>query len=763
MEKIRQAMETLDRTMSGGDHKSPIPFEEFLKILTERPSTVVRNVIQVFHDMITAYVGPGVDEYPDDPESVNFVYYDCDKLFVTDADRPFFADRLFANRLFTHIEALRRGAIQNKLYVFEGPAGCGKSTFLNNLLMKFEQYANTEDGTRYEVIWRLNRKALGDLGDGGPGVSREKILRMLLGKLGETIPADEPPLVEAGGEYVEVPCPSHDNPLLMIPKPFRRDFFDSLLENIQFKFTLFTEKEYEWVFRDSPCTICSSLYQALLERLGSHLRVFQMLHARPYRFNRRIGEGISVFNPGDRPMQQSLFTNPVLQQRLNGLFQDSNCVRYVYSHYAKTNNGIYALMDIKTHNVERLLELHNIISEGIHKVEDIEENANSLFLALMNPEDKDNIKNLPSFSDRIDSIKVPYVLDLKTEVEIYRHIFGRHVTEGFLPRVLHNFARVIISTRLKGRSEALLEWISDPSAYRMYCDDNLLLLKMEIYTGHIPPWLSEDDRRGFTAKRRRRILAESESEGEAGLSGRDSIEIFNEFWKTYAKEDTLINMSMLYSYFTNVRRDFMRLIPSGFMDSLLRMYDYTVLQEVKEALYEYNEQQVSRDIQNYVFAVNFEPGTVETCRFTGDRLAITMDLFEDFEKRILGASASERTRLALRRDTQHEYTTRTLTQEMMLEKKPLTATLLYASLHERYLRSLKEHALDPFLENENFRAAIKDYGTDGFKTYDRRIQEDVVFLMSNLESKQFSYTPKGAKEVCIYVVDNDLARTFAHR
>ena len=144
-------------------------------------------------------------------------------------------------------------------------------------------------------------------------------------------------------------------------------------------------------------------------------------------------------------------------------------------------------MDIKSHNMERLIELHNIISEGVHKVEDIEENVDSLFLALMNPEDKKNIQGFQSFSDRIEYIKIPYVLDLNTEVEIYRNIFGRHIEDSFLPRVLHNFARVIISTRLNTRSEALLEWIGDPKKYRLYCDENLQLLKMEIYTGLHPP------------------------------------------------------------------------------------------------------------------------------------------------------------------------------------------------------------------------------------------------------------------------------------
>ena len=54
-------------------------------------------------------------------------------------------------------------------------------------------------------------------------------------------------------------------------------------------------------------------------------------------------------------------------------------------------------MDIKSHNVERLIELHNIISEGVHKVEDLEENVDSLFLAVMNPEDKKDAQLFQSF------------------------------------------------------------------------------------------------------------------------------------------------------------------------------------------------------------------------------------------------------------------------------------------------------------------------------------------------------------------------------
>ncbi len=43
----------------------------------------------------------------------------------------------------------------------------------------------------------------------------------------------------------------------------------------------------------------------------------------------------------------------------------------------------------------------------------------------------------------------------------------------------------------------------------------------------------------FTADRRRRTIAESEGEGQLGISGRDSIRLFNKFYSTYARKDRL--------------------------------------------------------------------------------------------------------------------------------------------------------------------------------------------------------------------------------
>ncbi|MBD3419436.1 MAG: serine protein kinase PrkA [Chitinivibrionales bacterium] len=760
MQTSHKALANLNKRMTDRSQHPPISFDQFLQELSERPTVVLRNVFQILNDLVQQYMGAGIDEYPNDPESIHYVKYDCSKLFEEGTERPFFADRLFANRFVNAIEAMRRGAQQNKIYIFNGPPGCGKSTFLNNLMRRIELYANSREGSRYEIVWRLDPGLFDVTLEPDSLPLLEKLSLMFDShKVKGEIPSGDKLLATTPDGYVEIACPCHDHPILIIPRDYRRKFFDDLFGMTKFKRKLFDDKEYQWVFREKVCTFCSSLYQTLLNTLKDAEKVHEFVYARPFHFNRRLSEGISVYNPGDRSPENNIVRDQSVQWRLNAMFKNQNEVKYLYSHYAKTNNGIYALMDIKSHNVGRLIELHNIISEGVHKVDTVEENVNSLLLAVMNPEDKENIKDFKSFSDRIEYINIPYVLDLTTEVKIYSSIFGSRIEEHFLPRVLENFARVILSTRLNRKSEASLEWIGDPQKYGLYCDENLLLLKMEIYSGLIPDWLSEEDKKALTARVRRKIISESDREGTHGISGRDSIKVFNEFITTYMKQEKLVNMSMLCDFFNKTKKDLAKYIPTGFIDSLLRMYDYTVLQEVKESLYYYNERQITRDILNYLFAINFEPPSVEVCTFTKEKLEITEEFFSILEHRLLGSKVDERQRRKFREDTQHEYTSNTLTQEIMVGQKSISQTALFKVLRSKYVQHIKEKSLDPFLENENFRRAIKDYNTKDFKTYDKRIRDDVRYLIRNLR-KKFNYTEQGAKEVCIYVIDNDLTNRF---
>ncbi len=759
LEDIQQKGERLEvlinlsKKLRDKERRVAVPFNDFLYTTSSRPENVFRDIFQLFYDMLHYYVPEGEDEYEITSESIGFVHYDASRLFAEDCANPFFADRLFANRIMNLGKNLLQRSEVNYIYLFEGPPGSGKSTFLNNLLKKFEAYTYTPEGTTFETLWRINSAKLS---------SYKQLVERINDLTKNAASADN---LLADQIYssahnrlltqrdIDIACPNHDHPILQIPKSYRKQFLEELIPDEEFKHKLFNTKAYEWVLRDSACIICKSIYDALMDDLGDPLEVFSMLYARKVLFNRQMGEGISVFNPGDQLIKEPIY-NQNFQTLINDMFQ-TDTIKYIYSSLAKTNDGVYAIMDIKENNIQRLKSLHGVISDKVHKVEFVEEHIKSLFLGLINPEDKVHYQGIKSFEDRIITVKIPYILDYRTEVEIYRNKFGDTIDHVFLPGVLENFAKTIISTRLDSETSAIKKWIKEPEKYSNYVDSNLFLLKMEIYSGNIPDWLVDEDIKMFTKDIRKSILVESEVEGQQGISGRMSINVFNNFYNKYTREGKLITMEDVKSFFIKNSTKVPQSIPEGFLDSLEQLYNYHVVQAIKEAIYDYNEQQISRDILNYLFAINFEANTSVVCPYTGEKIEVEEAYFESFERLILGSMAEREHLIRFRDDQQKTYVTKTVSQEMKLNGKEIQETDQFKNLFDRVIKNLKENAMAPLVKNDNFRRAIQDFGTSGFNTHDNRMKKDVNFLIQNLKSK-FNYTESGARQISLYALDRGL-------
>lgn len=714
-------------------------FEQYLKTqFLQRPLADARSVFQIFPDMLMHFGGAEVEEPPaGDLEFYGLVDRDFSNLLEKGVKVPYYPDILFGDYLVRLGEVIRSYRQQNVIYIFRGAPGCGKSTLLNNLLTKFEEYANSPEGRRFEAFWQIPKGLNGN---------------------GNT-------------ECVKAPCPSHDHPLLVVPQQYRLEFLDQIGLPEGPKKRLFEDLEFDWLRQREACTICTSLWQALLENLGSPDKVLKMLFVRRRTVSRRMGQGITVYNPGDKPEKKSDFTDEIIQEELSRALGASRAVQYKFSRYAPTNDGIYALMDIKSHNVERLIELHNIISEGVHKVGEagaIEETVNSLFIALMNPEDeKESIRNLKSFRDRIEYITVPYARNVPTEIKIIVSAYGEQIKKKFLPGILEAFAAIIVSSRYKMDSKVFVKWLGDAKRYKSkVCDARLILLKIRLIQSgadYFPLWLKDEDRKTFTKALRRELVEEELSkEGQAGITGRDSLKIFQEFWSHYSGKRA-ISIEDVLEFFCKKPKSIPEniSIASDILEAVRNDYSYRLLQQIKDSLFRYNEGQISRDIRNYIFAVHHDIGvTTEANPYTGDRITVTEDYLKLTEGRMLPPKAGKEQHASLRKGTLDSFTSVALPQEMNVEGRSIDETELYKHLFNLYTRYVKEHVLDSWAENENFRRAIKDYGTRGFESYDERIQEGIKFLLKNLREK-YDYTEEGARIVSIYALDKNLAKLFA--
>ncbi len=747
---IKEVVNLLDKKLTKEEKGTVIPFNQFLQKAGEEPLCIFRTVFQLFNNMIYHYITMEGEGKPD-PESINYRTVNCDRLLVDDTDTPFFSDLPLANRIIRLADSFREGAQQNKIYIFVGPPGSGKSTFINNLLRRFQEYTHLQEGTNYEVLWRLDETKLGPRLSDEIKVALEDYYKKFKGG-----PDTAPPNI------FEVPCPSHDHPFLLIPPDHRKEVLENLLNGAE-RTKIFNKKEYDWLFKDLPCTICTSIYQALIKRLESPIEVFNMLFAKRYFFDRRLGNGISVYNPGDRDSEKFIYSNDVIQRELAIHFKDSNIVKYVYSKYAKTNNGVYVIMDVKGYNEKRFLDLHGIISEGTHKIEEVEENVNSLFIAVMNPEDKGKIATLESFKDRIKEINVNYILNYTEEVKIYFSSFGKQIQNRFLPGVLNNFAQIIISSRLNPESATIKEWIDDPLKYRKYSDENLLLLKLSIYNNKIPGWLEESDYNKFDKKLRRKLIDESEAEGRYGFSGRESINIFNEFYNSVRKKlseedgtkrELLITMNDIKEFFEK-HKDYISKIPQRFIDSIIRLYDYNVMQQIKESLFQQNEERISKDIQNYLFALNYDAGERLISPYTKETFEISDSFYYSIESNLFNSTVSDAQRKKFRDETASKFTINL--QEMQVSNSSIENTHVYKELYNTYMKNLRENIFQPFLQYTSFENAIKSFGTDKFNVYDTRTIELVNHLIKNLISK-FHYSEDGAKQVCLYIINNKITQ-----
>ena len=745
---------TLDRNFK------TLRLDSFLNEMAPSGHLILRNIYQLFHDMIHFYAQEVKKELVFDAETIGFLNYNLDRIFIHSAEKPFFSDRLFSNRLVNLAKSFRTGGTRNKIYVFQGPAGSGKSTFLNNLLTRLEEYVRSDDGTVYEVVWHIPfERSIFDPAN----ESRDKrgfIPKKLTAKGSNN--AEE--------NIFEVPCPNHDNPILMLPKGYREELLSKVIPEGEFKKKLFKHRQYNWVFQYDPCTICSSMFSALAERHPVR-DIFNMIHARRHYFNRRQGIGISVFNSGDEHERILVRTNETIQAFLNEYFQDSQKVQYLFSGYSSTNHGIRALMDLKARNISRFLDLHGIISDEVHKVGDLEERIKSLFIVLMNPGDLDNIDEEYkeadssidlSLKDRIHEIHVPYVLDYQTEIKIYSNTFGEQIRLRFLPHVLENFARIVVSSRIKKESKTIKDWIEDEDDYEKFCDPDFLLLKMDLYAGILPDWLTKEDRGSLKAEVWKSLLAESEIEGQDGFSGRESNQIFDEFYSKHSKKRP-ISMRQLTDFFLDEKRDFRKKLPGNFIRHLTDLYDFEVLKEVKDSMYHFNEEEISKSILNYLVAITHNIGDLAKNPWLNqEEFTVTSDLLDIAEAHLLTPEVSLYAREKYRKEAIDEYASFTLGREIKVEGKHITKTKQYLEMFAAFTRTARERILEPYVSNPNFRLAIKEFGSDDFLKYDRKIRDRVELLFRNLKQK-YKYEVDCARVACLYVLDNKLVEKFSEK
>ena len=73
MTKVDTNLTDLYRSIREQRQAPPMTFKAYMELAVAEPSIVFRDIFGMFHDMIHTYIDGGTNEYPDDPESINYV------------------------------------------------------------------------------------------------------------------------------------------------------------------------------------------------------------------------------------------------------------------------------------------------------------------------------------------------------------------------------------------------------------------------------------------------------------------------------------------------------------------------------------------------------------------------------------------------------------------------------------------------------------------------------------------------------------------
>ena len=172
-----------------------------------------------------------------------------------------------------------------------------------------------------------------------------------------------------------------------------------------------------------------------------------------------------------------------------------------------------------------------------------------------------------------------------------------------------------------------------------------------------------------------------------------------------------------------------------------------------KCIYYYNKEQISKDILNYLYALSFDKGEQVHNPYTNEKIILNDNFFGVLESVLFSDEKSDV--VGFRKDTHATYVSQTLAQEIRIDGREMEETTLFIKLMNRYKRSLKKNALMPFVENENFRRALLEYGSSSFTNYDSRLKHSITHLIKNLINK-YGYEQKGAIQVTIYLIDNKI-------
>jgi predicted Ser/Thr protein kinase len=509
----RSALEAWERTTEKEfqANKTVLGFDEYLAVLGENPERQLRGTSAYGADMMDHF---GRESASADGESSGmapiFRFSIFDKCQDFGARRVIGQERV-QTQIYRTLRTFARQGLNNRMILLHGPNGSAKSSIAQALMAGLEAYSQAPEGALYTFNWIFPIEKLVKGGIGlGAGSSKSESLATFARLSDEEIAS-------------RLPCELRDHPILLIPSRERLAFLEKFLgaERAQSVW----KQMPNHLRRGELCHRCRQIADALLvsnqgniKKVMMHVQVERFLLARRYR------RGLVTIEPQlhvDASYQQLTMNRSIAQ--LPAALQGLNLFT-VGGDLIDGNRGMVEFSDLLKRPVDSFKYILGLCESQSVNVGNTITYVDTVFIGSANELQLDAFKEYPdftSFKARIELIRVPYLVEVSKETQIYSEIVEQiSANKHVAPHATWAAALWSVLTRLKKPNSvnysptvsAIVSGLSPLEKSRVYD------------TGEIPAALSAEDKkilRSHIEKIRDEYQNVPYYEGRTGASARE--------------------------------------------------------------------------------------------------------------------------------------------------------------------------------------------------------------------------------------------------
>ena len=496
-------------------HESMIlSFAEYLDLVRLKPHLHVRNAASYLVDMLEHF-----GTRPADHQLLAPLRY---RIFDgTQQNDALIGGEGAQQAIVKVLQSFKRLGKAFKLMVLHGPNGSSKSSTIDSISSAMERYSHEEEGAVYRFSWIF---------------PKDKELTALThheGAIGFSSSPPHSPISQqsfVGLEESKIVCKIDsefkENPLFLLPMPYRRDFLNSLNTELP-------EGIPEHILQDGLSKKNRDIFEQLLGAYrGDVSMVYRHIQVERFYFSKLYRVGVATVEPQmSLDARERQLTVDRYMRDLPSSLQTMSFFEYS-GELVESNRGLVEFSDFLKRPLESFKYLLSTIETSTIHLPSASALLDTVFIASTNDKHWDAFQELPdfqSFFGRIHLINVPYLLRAQDEMKIYHQdisLLSQDIT--IAPHSLYMLCLWAVMTRLKpasteGFSSEEHPWLKSLSP----------LAKAKLYNGEtLPPKLRGSKEQQIflqknTHKLMKQFLGRQDYEGKRGASPRNIRDILH--------------------------------------------------------------------------------------------------------------------------------------------------------------------------------------------------------------------------------------------